>query len=118
MPTQFTRKAKLEQCFYRIRVSEKDLHRYAQLIVEATNDLEGEIDITIKTPNATFNTKDADFFTDPHMPKEISAVSLSFSSYKGPLSIELSFDNDAVYPEVPLVCRGHRHANQPDLRAF
>ena len=102
MPTKFTRKAKLEHSFFRIRVSDKDLDRYARLIVEATKDLEGKIDITVKTPNATFNTTDADFFNDPHMPKEISAVSLSFCPYEGPLSIELSFDNDGISPECRL----------------
>lgn len=102
MPTEFTRKTKLEHSFYRIRVSDKDLDRYARLIVEATQDLEGEIDITITTPNATFNTKDAGFFTDPHMPKEICAASLSYRPYNGPLSIELSFKNDGVSPQCCL----------------
>ncbi len=119
MPTQFTRKAKLEHSFFRIRVSEEDLDRYARLIVEATKDLEGEIDITIKTPNATFNTTDAYFFTDPHMPKEICAVSLSFCPYNGPLSIKLSFDNDGISPECCLRVGGtDTRANQvfEDLR--
>ena len=90
---EFTRIKSIERKFFRVRVSEEDLARFARRIAGSVNSNDNKISIRIESAEQeeVFRTHDPGFFQSDAMPLMVHYVSISLSHYNEPIDCTLRF---------------------------